>query len=192
MTDLSRTPTRLQLTFTFVPFSLALAFSIFAAILQPAVDFARAQFLIRSSLFLTTPALFIYILCFHRNPLNNYWRLYWTCGCLAYLAHFYFAYFILFRGDFAAVLVAQGALVAWSNMAVTALWTLDILLSWLTVQRPGAIVWFRTVTHLLVFVSFFLATVVFKDGLIRYLGIAMTVGVLAGLLLRLSPRPQQP
>jgi hypothetical protein len=191
MTDLSRLPNRHQLTFTFVPFALAVAFSLFAAIPQPAVDFARAQFLIRSSLLLTAPALFLYVLAFRRDPLSNFWRLYWTFGCLTYLAHFYYAFFILFRADFAAVLLAQGAVVAWSNMAVTALWTLDALLSWISRQRPAPVFWFRAFTHLLVFVSFFLATVIFKDGLIRFLGLTMALAVLAALLLRLST-PSQP
>jgi hypothetical protein len=190
MTDDERKPTLNQLTFAFVPFALLMAASVLVAVLQPAVAYARARYLIWAALVLSTPALAEYALSYSRKPLSNYWRLFWSFGCVAYLVHLHYGFWVLFHGDFAAELVSQGTVVAISNWAATGLWSLDALLSWITRQRPSWILFVRFVTHLLVFVSFFLSAVIFHSGVVRRLGLVMTVTIVAAVAVRALALPQ--
>jgi hypothetical protein len=190
MTDNARKPTLDQLTFTFVPFALMLAASILVAVLQPAVAYARTRFLIWTAVVLATPALAEYVLSFGRRPLSNYWRLFWSLGCITYLVHLYYGYAILFRGDIDAVFASQGTVVAVSNFAGTGLWSLDALLSWITRQRPVWILGVRFAAHLLLFVSFFWSAVIFHTGVVRWLGLTMTLIVAGAILMRVLAAPQ--
>jgi hypothetical protein len=167
-----------------------MAASILAAVLQPAVAYARTRYLIWTALVLATPALAEYALSFGRKPLSNYWRLFWSFGCLAYLVHFHYGFWILFRGDLNAEFVSQGAVVAISNFAATGLWSLDALLSWITRQRPAWILFVRFAAHLLLFISFFLSAVIFHAGVVRWLGLAMTVTVAAATAIRTLAMPR--
>jgi hypothetical protein len=189
--DEPRRPTLDQWAWIFAPFGLLVAFAIFSSIATPAVAYARAQRFIWVSMLFAAPALALYFLRVRRAPLSNLWRLAWTASCLAYLAHFYYSYVVLFRSDFAAVFAAQGTLVAASNFAVTVLWGLDALLSWLTRRSPAAVTWFRLVVHLLVFVSIVLSSVVlFKTVPSLLLGVLVVLAVVGALLVRwLSPAP---
>jgi hypothetical protein len=184
MIDDARRPTLNQLTFAFVPFAWMMAISVFLSVLQPAVAYARMQYLIRSSLILATPALVEYVLAFRRAPLTNYWRLFWTFAYLAYLAHFYYGFAVLHRGSLDAVMQSEGTVVAVSNLTVTALWTLDVVFSWITRRRPIFVAWLRAAAHLLVFVSFVASTVIFKSGLVWWLGLVMTVIVICAIVVR--------
>jgi hypothetical protein len=188
--DDARKPTLHQLTLAFVPFALMLSASILVAVLQPAVAYARARFLIWTALVLATPALVEYVLSYDRKPLSNYWRLFWSFGLIVYLVHLHYGFGVLFHGDFSAVLVSQGSVVAISNFAATGLWSLDALLSWITRQRPAWILAVRFLTHLLLFVSFFLSAVIFHTGTVRWLGLAMTLAVLCALAVRVFATPQ--
>jgi hypothetical protein len=190
MIEDARKPTLDQLTFAFVPFSLMLAASILSAVTQPAVAYARTQFLIWTALVLATPALAEYVLAFGRRPLSNYWRLFWSFAWITYLVHFQYGFGSLFHGQLRAVLVSQGAVVAVSNFLATGLWSFDALVSWITRQRPAWILSVRSVTHLLIFVSFFLSAVIFHSGVVRWLGLAMTVTVGATIVIRVLAAPQ--
>lgn len=182
--DDARRPTLNQLTFTFVPFAGMIAVSIFLAVVQPAVPYARTQYLIRSALILATPALVEYVFAFRRASLTNYWRLFWTFAYAAYLAHFYYGFAVLDRGSLGAVMESQGTLVAASNFTLTALWTLDVVFSWLTRRRAAFVAWLRAATHLLVFLSFVISAVVFRSGLVWWLGLVMTVVVVCAIIVR--------
>jgi hypothetical protein len=184
MIDEARRPTLNQLVVTFVPFAWMMAVSIFLAVLQPAVPFARTQYLIRSSLILATPALVEYVLAFRRASLTSYWRLFWTFACVAYLGHLYYGFAVLHRGSLGAVMESEGTVVAVSNLTVTALWTLDVVFSWITRSRPVVVAWLRAATHLLVLVSFVASTVVFKSGLVWWLGMVITVIVICAIVVR--------
>jgi len=184
MIDEARRPTLNQLVVTFVPFAWMMAVSIFLAVLQPAVPYARMQYLIRSSLILATPALVEYVLAFRRTWLTSYWRLFWTFAYVAYLAHFYYGFVVLHRGSLSTVMEAEGTVVAVSNLTVSALWTLDVVFSWITARRPVFVAWLRAATHLLVFVSFVASTVILKSGLVWWLGLVMTVIVICAIVVR--------
>jgi hypothetical protein len=189
MIDDARKPTLHQLTLAFVPFALMISASILGAVLQPAVAYARTRYLIWTALVLSTPAQVEYFVSLGRSPLSNYWRLFWSFGCLAYLVHFYYGFGILYGGDFAAVMQSQGAVVAISNIVTTGLWALDALLSWITRQRPAWILFVRFVAHLIVLVSFFTSTVLFKSGFVWWLGLAMTIAVAAAIVVRVLTTP---
>jgi hypothetical protein len=190
MIDDARKPSLDQLTFAFVPFALMMAASILVAVLQPAVAYARTQYLIWTSLVLAAPAFAEYVLSYNRKPLSNYWRLFWSFGCVAYLVHLHYGFGTLFRGDVRAVMLSQGAVVAISNFVVTGLWSLDALLSWITRQRPVWILFVRFVAHLLLFVSFFVSAVIYHSGVVRWLGLAMALTVVAALAARALAMPR--
>ena len=80
------------------------------------------------------------------------------------------------------VLRQQGTVVATSNFVVTVWWGLDVLLAWLAPRDNRVIEFQRFLITLLTFVSFLLATVVFRVGFGHNLGIVITV-VIAGCLI---------
>lgn len=183
--DDPRRPTLAQLAWVFAPFGLLVAFAVFSSIATTTVDYARAQRFIWASMLLAAPAIALYVLKARRAPLPNLWRLAWTASFLAYLAHFYYGFGVLFRGDFAAVFASQGTAVAASNFAVTVLWGLDALLSWITRRSPAAITWFRAFVHLLVFVSIVVSSVVFvKTTTSLLLGLVVALAGLGALVVR--------
>lgn len=185
MSDDLHAPTLSQLTFTFVPFALLLALSIVAALAEPEVLFARTHFTVWAMIVLTTPALCVFAVRFGREPLTNWWQLYWTFGYLAYLAHFYFGFWVMFGADLAAVFASQGILVAGSNFALTALWGGDVILSWVARRRSRINQWVTLAAHLFAAVSMFVSAIVFKAGTVRILGVMMTIAVFGAIAIRL-------
>jgi hypothetical protein len=173
--DAHRIPTLSDLTLTFVPFALVFLGVLIAGMSGPSVAVARAQFLIWLSLVLATPALCIYFFRVGRMPLSNLWRLYWTVSFLAYAAHFYFGFFFVFGGDISLVALQQSPLVAFSNFLVTGLWACDVVLAWATTKHIGWVGILRGVTHILVFVSFFVVAVLSRTGTVQLLGIGLTI-----------------
>jgi hypothetical protein len=147
----------------------------------------RSVLTIRLSLAFTTLAFWITAL----GPDCGRWpwrrRMFWTLGFAAYAVHFITAYFEAFGGLSARVVARQGPFVAYSNYAVSLLWLLDVaLLTWTTTRRWK--VWASFGVQLFVFASFFLAAVVFKSGVVFWMGLAMVIGVVAGAAFQVVAR----
>jgi hypothetical protein len=139
------------------------------------------------ALLLATPALAIYFYYAGRRSLGIWWRTFWTFALLAYLLHFWWAFVLTFGSDVEAVALRQSNLVAISNFAVTILWTLDVIAAQLGL-RGKTVALLRLVTHVLVLVSFALATVVFREGFTFLAGAVALAVVTAALIARIAER----
>lgn len=172
-----------------LPFGLALlllgagiAGVTFLSLAQPDVSYARTQWTALLALVLATPAMTLYVL--EVGPPGRWWRAFWTVGLAAYLVHFWWSVFRAYYGDFDAIVARQGW-VAYTNFAVTILWTLDVILAWLAPASPAM---FRVVVRFIawagVTISFLLASAVFRGGMIAGIGFVVTAILLVALLLR--------
>jgi hypothetical protein len=152
------------------------------SITAPDVSYARTRWMAALAMLLATPAIALYVL--EEGPPGRWWRAFWTVGLAAYLAHFWWAVFRTYNGDFTAIVARQGW-VAYSNFAVTILWTIDGILAWTAAQSPtpGRVL-LRFVTWAAVTVSFLVASAFFRSGTIAMLGIALGAVVAGAVLAR--------
>lgn len=149
---------------------------------QPDVGYARTQWSALLAMALAAPAIALYVL--ERGPPARWWRAFWTAGLAAYLAHFWWAVFRTYDGDFAAIAARQGW-VAYTNYAVTILWLADGILAWIAPRSTAS--WrvaLRFIAWAGVTASFISAAAVFREGTVRQLGIALAIVVIAAVLVR--------
>lgn len=184
--DDSRRPTLNEIAFTFVPFAVLFSLTVFVSLTQPEIDFARTRYTAWTMTILATPALCIFVVRFGREPLTSWWRLYWTFGYFACLAHFNYGLLRMHDADPVSVFERQGFLLAATLFLLIGLWSLDIVLTWATRRTDKLIYGIRLAAHLVAIVSLFISTVVFNNHrIILSLGILMTVSVLGATVLRL-------
>lgn len=154
----------------------------FLSISQPDVSYARTQWTALLALVLATPALTLYIL--EIGPPGRWWRAFWTVGLAVYLVHFWWSVFRAYYGDFDAIVARQGW-VAYTNFAVTILWTLDVILAWLAPASPAMRrIVLRFIAWAGVTISFLLASAVFRNGMIAEIGFVVAAVLVVALLLR--------
>jgi hypothetical protein len=198
--QLSRHITLSRLTNTFVPFALLLAAALMVPEAPQILDNHRAIYTIEAlvyyrtiySIWLTiafmTPALVLFFLPGDSERKKDYWLLCWTFSFLAYLVHFYYTVGVIFHGSLREVYAKQGVIIATSNLVVTAWWAFDLLLAWFLKSRSKWITIERVGAHLYIPLTFFISAVVIKHGVVRVLGILMTLGILISIVLRLIRR----
>jgi hypothetical protein len=117
-------------------------------------------------------------------------RLAWTIACLALAAHFVcaFQFFHHWSHDSAyretarqteAVIGSNWGGGLFINYAVLALWVVDIVWWWRSgLPSYRAHLWpLRTIWHGFLIFIIFNATVVFKDGIVRLVGVVITAGL---------------
>jgi hypothetical protein len=149
------------------------------------VSFARTEWTALLAMLLAAPASILYVL--DGGPPGRWWRAFWTVGLVAYLLHFWWAVFRSFNGDFSAVIARQGW-VAYTNFAVTILWTLDVIVVWLLWSRRDTVacVALRFVTWAGVTASFLTASALFRSGTIALIGYALATALAIAFLARLT------
>jgi hypothetical protein len=154
----------------------------------------RVIFSIWATVVLLTPALCFFIFSGIKAS-NSYWRLFWTFSFLAFMAHFYWTVVGTFHWDIYDIFHSNTAVAAkagteveqpGADILLSVWWGLDVLLAWFASQDHKWIWFQRVAVHLLAFVMFVGGTIVAKKagGEVRVLGIAMTIAVLASLVLR--------
>ncbi|HKO08961.1 MAG TPA: hypothetical protein VJ487_14715 [Alphaproteobacteria bacterium] len=147
------------------------------------VSYARTEWTALLSMLLATPAVLLYVL--DRGTPGPWWRAFWTVGLIAYLLHFWWAVFRSFNGDLGAVVERQGW-VAYTNFAVTGLWTLDVLIAWVLPGRADTLarIVLRSVTWAAVTASFLAAAALFRTGTIAQIGDALALALVIAFLVR--------
>jgi|GEM_PF-2198283 len=205
-----------QLCLTFVPFGLGLVATIWYAELSQDLRLFRTIYAARLSLLLAIPALALFPLLSRLPDARNVWRLFWTFSFLAYAVHFAYAWFGVFGGQIETarlhpnlfhvpekptvldlVIAHQGTFVTYSNLVLTGLWLLDVVLAWLAegIQGRGRIIVMalHILTWLYVLISFVIASIVFtKNNTILVMGWAMAGVVALSLLIRVFSRSSEP
>jgi len=147
------------------------------------VSFERTRFTALLAMVLAAPALVLYVL--RAGPPNPWWRAFWTAALVAYLIHFWWAVFRVYDSNFAAIVARQG-FVAYTNFAVTILWTLDVIAAWIAARARAS--WAMHILHFVtwagVTASFLAASVVFRADTISVAGYVLAAGLLVAILVR--------
>jgi hypothetical protein len=197
---------------TFVPFGLGLIAALMLAELTQDLRLFRTINAIRLSLALSILALALFPHRSRSPAVRNAWKLLWTFGFLAFAVHFLYAWFGVFGGQLATardypklfhvagnptildlVRAHQGDFVAFSNLAVTGLWLLDVVLAWSADRARGFLGGLVQIFHVLIWVyvlvSFGIATVYFYKNDIAYtMGWVLVGSVGASVLAALTGR----
>jgi len=171
------------ITATFVPFAILLSAALLAAEQSSALDHARLLYTSWVSLAFAAVALCLFV--FPKTREGELELLTWTFSFAAYLVHFWYAFGLLYHASFAETYEGQGPVIASSNFALTALWTVDVAAGW-TAARDAA--WHRVVrwiARVWVLVTFVASAVFIFSGFVNVLGIAMMVAVAACILVRI-------
>jgi hypothetical protein len=171
-----------------IPFALLLSAALLKPEMDPDLTHSRVIYTIWVSIVFMIPALFLYFVPGRADRVDSYERLFWTAALLAYLVHFYYTVGVIFHGHLSEVYAAQGPLIATSNLLDTVWWVLDVVLAWFALSGARWLRAVRTGAHLYIPATFFVSAVVIKHGLVRALGLLMTVSLLGGLALRLWRR----
>jgi hypothetical protein len=203
-----------QLAVTFVPFELGLVASMLLAEQTQDLRLFRTLFSVRTSMLLALPALALFPFRDRTAAGKNLWRLFWTWSFLAYAVHLAYAWFGVFGGQLEAanlykeayhfditrdltvldlVLQHQGPTVFYSNVAVTILWLIDILLTWVSVGSRGVVAGVHALAWLGVLAGFLVASILFfKNATTYQLGWLMVGVVAIAILVRVfSRRPDR-
>jgi hypothetical protein len=172
---------------TFVPFGLLLAVALVAPELTQNVTLHRVIYTIWLSTALLIPGLCLVVLPGRSGARQNYALLFTTFSYLAYMVHFYYAAFVVF-GGINGVLENMRPWVAWTNLGLTAWWTMDMLVAWLA---PPDWMWVRVergAMYIFLFLVYSVTDLFLRPGPVRYLGVALVAAVLFCLLVRLGHR----
>jgi hypothetical protein len=181
-----------QFTNTYVPFALLIVLALVLPETTPNLDRYRTIFTIWATIVLLIPALCLHPFSDASDGIHNYWHLFWTFSCLAFLFHFYWAVFVIFKGVH-GTFVGQGNLIAATNFLLTAWWGTDVVLSWFVASCPTWLRWERAGAHLFVFLIFSVTTLVLRPTAItKVLGLALTIAVAGSLAIWLIVRDSAP
>jgi hypothetical protein len=159
---------------------------------MPNLDRYRTIFTIWATIVLLIPALCLYPFSDASDGVHNYWHLFWTFSYLAFLFHFYWAVFVIFKGVH-GTFVGQGNLIAATNFLLTAWWGTDVVLSWFVASRRTWLRRERAGAHLFVFLIFSVTTLVLRPTAItKVLGLALTIAVAVSFAICLIIRDSAP
>jgi hypothetical protein len=177
---------------TYVPFALLIALALLVPETTQNLDRYRTIYTIWATIVLLVPALCLYLFSNASDAAYNYWHLFWTFSYLAFLFHFFWAVFVIFKGVH-ATFVEQGSLIAGTNFLLTLWWGTDVVLSWLVASCPTWLRWERASAHLFVFLVFSITTLVLRPTPItKVLGVVLTIAVALSLVIRLIVRDSSP
>ncbi len=167
-------PSLTEFTNTYVPFTLLVALALIMPETTQNLDRYRTIYTIWATILLLIPPLCIYLS--------------WTFSYLAFLFHFYWAVFVIFKGIH-GTFAGQGTFIAATNFLLTLWWGTDVLLSWLVSSFSTWLRWERTGAHVFVFSIFSITTLVLRPTPItRALGLALTIAVVMSFAIWLIVR----
>jgi hypothetical protein len=188
-TDPGRRPRYAEFVNTFVPFGLLLS----AALLLPETTEDPLLGRIKNTIYLATvfliPALCLRALPQYAPAQGRYALLFGTFSYLAYMVHFYFAGMVYFGGVH-GILTHMRPPVAWTNLVLTAWWTLHELIAWFGPARAGWARWEGRVFYLFLFLTFVVTELYLRPTPIPHaLGLVLAISVPLCLLVRLGQAP---
>jgi len=179
----------------FIPFSFLLSAALLVPETEQKLVHGRVIYTIWTTILFMIPALWLQFSGAAAHGARVYWRLCWTAGLLAYWVHFYFTVGVIFHGSLREVYAAQKPIIATSNLLDTAWWTFDVALAWLVRSERRWIQVQRIAAHAYIAATFFVSAVLIKHGVVKGLGIVMTVsavgGAAVGLVRHFAHRPQR-
>ena len=113
----------------------------------------------------------------------------WTVGFVAFVLHQILAITDMFGGDLGAVFARQGVTAA-VNFALAIWWAIDLYLMWSATAPPPRWVHLQRLAFAIaLMIAMFVASVILKQGFVRYLAIA---SIILGLLIAWVARRRAP
>jgi hypothetical protein len=174
-----------QFTNIYAPFALLVCLALLVPEVTQNLDQYRTILTIWVTIILLTPALCCFVFSDVAQSAYNYWLLLWTFIYLAYLLHFYWAVFVVFRG-IRGTFAGQGNVIAGTNFLLTAWWALDVLLSWLLTSHNRWLWVERVCVHAFVFAVFVVTTLFLRPTPVsRSLGLILAIAVTVCIVVRL-------
>lgn len=175
-------------TTAYVPFALLIALALIAPETTDNPDRYRTIFTIWATILLVTPALCLNIVSGVSETVYGYWHVFWTFSYLAFLFHFFWAVFVIYKGIH-GTFAGQGKLIAGTNFLLTAWWGADIVLSWVVASYPTSLRWQRAAIQWFVFVVFAATTLLLRPTpTTKALGFILTIAVAAAFAIWLFVR----
>jgi hypothetical protein len=178
-----------ELAVTVLPTGIFLA----AALVEPAWTSDPTMHRIINTIWLATilliPALCLYALPRAGNARRRYAILFYTCAYVAYMAHFYYAVFVHFRG-IQGTFEGMRKPIATTNFILTAWWTIDLLIAWFAPAAAKVVRFERFAAMTFLYLVFVVTELFLRPTAIKYLGFIMAVLVPLCLVSRLrTPSP---
>ena len=137
----------------------------------------RIIYSIWSTTALLIPMVSFYFFAKRSAVARDYWRFFYTGAFAAYCVHFYYAVFVEF-GGFRGTIDGQGALIAYGNFILTAIWLIDVLLAWTATRFD-----FRFIRHLvpllIITLAFLFFATIRNDGIVRWIGSGLAIALIA-------------
>ena len=153
------------------------------------LDLHRTFFAAWAALLLATPALCLFPFRRSSPAAAGYWLAFWTAAFLAFAVHFYWAVFVIFRGNWETISHSTRVSAPVVDTVFVVWWALDVLLAWTIRAENGVIRVERTIVHLLAAALFILGSA--KEGeiwLSKALGFAMAGAIVIALLVKVTTR----
>jgi hypothetical protein len=175
--------TLVQFSAAFIPFGALLV----AAMLWPEVtddlDLNRTIATIWATTVLLNIALLVYPFRSISDGVNNFASLSWTFAWVLFLAHAYWAIFVIYHGV-EDTWKEMGPRIAGTNFVLTIWWSADVLLVWTVEREPRWLTWAHFAARVFAFIVFAATLLFLRGGSARYLGVAFTGTVLLALASR--------
>jgi hypothetical protein len=114
---------------------------------------------------------------------NNLASLYWTSAWILFLAHAYWAIFVIFNGVL-DTWKQMGPRIAGINFFLTIWWSLDVLLVWVIAHEPRWLTWAHIAARAFALIVFAATLLILRGGSARYLGMVFAGTVLLALMIR--------
>lgn len=130
---------------------------------------------------LVTAALALYVST-RSDRIDEWWRLFWTFAYISLIVHLYWAIAVNANWDWNEIFnsplgVGKPEHVVdhpQMDLALAALWGIDVALAWLTTPENRLLRWYRSALHIFVFVAFFgAATAAKTTGIAHGLGFGL-------------------
>ena len=180
-------PTLGQTAIVFTAFAVLFAAAMFWPLATDNLAFKRTHATAWAMTLLATPAFCIFALTYGREPLDNWWRLFWTAGWLMAVAHFWYGLFDLHRGDVASVFERQGIALAGTIFLLLALWGWDVVNAWMRPDWREDDIASRRPAFWVGAVAFFISTVLFNnDRQSLIVGLILAAAIVVAVLRRVD------
>jgi hypothetical protein len=170
-----------------IAFALLVAFIVFGALFSDDLIMFRVRASAWATTLLAAPALYQYARSYNDEPLDNWWRLFWTASFVMALIHTYYGLFHLYQGDLISLLKRQDWPLTIAFMAMLVLWLWDVITAWLRQDWQEDDFLSRRCAFWVAIIAFFLSTVLFaNDNESLIIGLIITGAVLFGTLQRIN------
>ena len=180
-------PTLGQFSIVLTIFAMLFAFAMFWPLATDNLAFKRTHATAWAMTLLATPAFYIFARTYGREPLDNWWRLFWTFGWFMAVAHFWYGLFHLHAGDAWSVFERQGIALAGTIFLLLFLWGWDVANCWFRLDWREEDILSRRPAFWVGAIAFFISTVLFNNDIQSLIvGLLMTAAILLGVLQRVD------